>query len=118
MKISRYKNFQVNHKKCIDEVLKSLKSAGSLSGKQCKKIKAVGSRPVVLYGLCKVHKANVDICPPFRPRLSAIGTPAYKIAKFLVPILSCLTINEFTVKILFCLQNKLLNKTVTFIWVT
>ena len=28
----------------------------------------------------------------------AIGTPTYKIAKFLVPILSSLTINEFTVK--------------------
>ena len=114
MKISRYKNFQVNHEKCIDEILKSLKSAGSLSGKQCKKIKAVGSRPGVLYGLCKVHKAIVDVCPPFTPILFAIGTPTYKIAKFLVPILSCLTINEFTVKILFCLQNKLLNKTVTY----
>ena len=114
MKISRYKNFQVNHEKCIDEILKSLKSAGSLSGKQCKKIKAVGSRPGVLYGLCKVHKAIVDVCPPFTPILFAIGIPTYKIAKFLVPILSCLTINEFTVKILFCLQNKLLNKTVTY----
>ena len=30
--------------------------------------------------------------------LSAIRTPTYKIAKFLVPILSYLTINEFTVK--------------------
>ena len=30
--------------------------------------------------------------------MSTIGTPTYKIAKFLVPILSCLTINEFTVK--------------------
>ena len=30
--------------------------------------------------------------------MSAIGTSTYKIAKFLVPILSCLTINEFTVK--------------------
>ena len=30
--------------------------------------------------------------------MSVLGTPTYKIAKFLVPILSCLTINEFTVK--------------------
>ena len=30
--------------------------------------------------------------------LSAVGTPTYNIAKFLVPILSCLTINKFTVK--------------------
>ena len=52
----------------------------------------------VLYGLCKVHKAIFDVCPPFRPILLAIRTLTYKIAKFLAPILSCLTINEFTVK--------------------
>ena len=95
---TRTLNFQVNHEKRINEILKSLKSTGSLSDKQYKKIKAVGSRPGVLYGLCKVHKAIVDVCPPFRPILSAIVTPTYKIAKFLVPILSCLTINEFIVK--------------------
>ena len=33
--------------------------------------------------------------------MSAIGTHTYKIAKFLVPILSCLTINEFTAKYTF-----------------
>ena len=46
----------------------------------------------------KVHKAIVDVCPLFRPILSAIETPTYKIAKFLVPIPSCLTINKLTVK--------------------
>ena len=75
-----------------------MKSAGSLSDKQYKKIKAVGSRPGVLYGLCKVHKAIIDVCPPFRPILSVTGTLTYEIAKFLEPILSCLTINELTVK--------------------
>ena len=91
-------NFQVNHEKLISEILKTLKSLGSLSDKQYKKIKAVGSRPGVLYGLCKVHKELLMFVTPFRPILSAIGTSTYKIAKFLVPILSCLTINEFTVK--------------------
>ena len=98
---TRALNFQVNHEKRINEILKSLKSPGSLSDKQYKqykKIKAVGSRPGALYGLCKVQKAIFDVCLPFRPVLSAIGTPTYKIAKFLVPILSWLTINEFTVK--------------------
>ena len=49
-----------------------------------------------------VHKAIVDACKPFRPILSAIGT-----FKFPVTILSCLTINEFTVKdfFLFAKQN-------------
>ena len=36
-----------------------LKSAGSISHKQYKEIKAVGFRPGVLYDLCKVQKAIV-----------------------------------------------------------
>ena len=80
-----------NYEKRINEILKSLRSSGSLSDKQYKKIKAVGSRHGVLYGLCKVHKAIVDVCPPFRP---IFGTPNYKIPKFLVPILSCLTVKD------------------------
>ena len=47
---------------------------------------------------CKVHKATVGNCPPFRPILSALNTPTYKLAKFLVPILKPLTTNKFTVK--------------------
>ena len=78
---TRTLNFQVNHEKLINEILKRLKSSGSLSYKQYKKIKAVRSRPGVLYGLCKVHKVIVDVCPPFRPILSAIGAPTYKTAK-------------------------------------
>ena len=86
-------NFQVNHEKRINEILKSLRSAGSLSVKQYQEIKAVESRPGVLYGLCKVQKAIVDVFPPLKPILSTIGTPTYKIAKFLAPILSYLTIS-------------------------
>ena len=50
--------------------------------------------PGVSYSLCKVHKAIVDICPPLRPVLSVVETPTYKIVKFLLHILSCLTIND------------------------
>ena len=39
-----------------------------------------------------------DNCPPFRPILSAIKTPSYKLAKFLVPFLQPITTNLFTVK--------------------
>ena len=62
--------------------MKRLEKSGTLSTEQYKKIKAVGSRPGVLYRLCKVHKAITDICPPFRFILSAIGTYCYKLAKF------------------------------------
>ena len=62
-----------------------------------KSLKPVGTRPGVMYGSCKVHKASVGNCPPFRPILSTLNTPTYKLAKFLVPILKPLTTNEFTV---------------------
>ena len=42
--------------------------------------------------------------------MSTIGTPTYKIAKFLVPILSCLTINEFTVKDSFSFAKKIVEQ--------
>ena len=64
--------------------------------KKC--LKPVGTRPGVMYGSCKVHKASVGNCPPFRPILSALNTPIYKSAKFLLQILKPLTTNEFTVK--------------------
>ena len=52
-----------------------------------------GSQLGVLYGLPKVHK---DGCP-IRPSLSACNTPAYNIAKFLVPIINPITKNSYTV---------------------
>ena len=90
--------------------LKSLEKSGSLSTDQYKKIKAIGSRPGILYGLCKVHKAIFDVCPPFRLILSAIGTPSYKLAKFLVPKLSSITFNEFTVKDSFAFAKEIVHQ--------
>ena len=40
-----------------------------------------------MYDLAKVHKIVTDGIPSFRLVLSAIDTPTYKLAKFLVPIL-------------------------------
>ena len=48
--------------------------------------------------ICKVHKASVENCPPFRPILSAMNASTCKLAKILVPILKPLTTNEFTVE--------------------
>ena len=45
---------------------------------------ASGSSLGVLYGLPKIHKRGA----PIRPILSACGTPAYNLAKYLVLILS------------------------------
>ena len=43
-----------------------------------------------------------------------IGTPTYKIIKFLVPILSCLTINEFTVKDSFSFAKEIVEQDSSF----
>ena len=56
--------------------MKNLDKLGSLTTDQYNKIKAIGSRPGILYGLCKVYKAVIDICLPFGPILLAIGTPS------------------------------------------
>ena len=103
-------NFSINHERRINDYLKSLEKSGSLTTDQCKKIKAIGSRPGILYGLCKVHKAIIDVCPSFRPILSVIGTPSYKLAKFLVPKLSSITFNELTVKDSFAFAEEIVHQ--------
>ena len=45
-----------------------------------------------MYGLPKVHKENV----PLRPILAAYNCPNYRVAKFLVPLLSDLSINDYS----------------------
>ena len=60
-------------------------------------IKPVWTRPGAMHGLCKIHKQQVDWCPPFRPILLALQTLAYNLAAFLVPILNPLNKNEYTV---------------------
>ena len=49
-------SFTVNREKHINEYLKYLKSSGTLSVEEHRKIKDVGSRPVVSYSFCKVHE--------------------------------------------------------------
>ena len=84
----------------IVDFLKELKECEVISDTVYWQLKPSGSQPGVLYGLCKVHKGvGADGSPPpFRPILSAINTPSYKIVKFLTPLLSDLTKNEFVSK--------------------
>ena len=57
-----------------------------------------GSKPGVLYGLAKIHKALEDGIPSFHPILSAIGTPTYKLSKSCDQLLKPLTNNECIIK--------------------
>ena len=73
--------------------LKKLKANNSISDETYKSLCPSGSRPGIMYGLPKVHKANV----PIRPIISAIGSFNHKLAKYLVAILKPLSFNTYTI---------------------
>ena len=87
-------NFAVNQEKHVDKVLEKLIESSSMTEKNKKSLKPVGSRPGVMYGSCKAHKASVENCSPFRSNLLALNTPIYKLAKFFVPILKPYLMNS------------------------
>ena len=91
-------NFAINQEKHFDKVPKKFFESKSMTEKTRKSLKLVGTRPGIMYGSCKVQKASVGNCPPFRPILSVLNTPTYKLAKFFVPMLKSLPTNEFAVK--------------------
>ena len=90
-------NYITNLEKKITSDLKLLKDEEIIDKATYKNIKPVGSRPGVLYRLGKVHKEINNGLQPFRPISSAISTPTYKLAKFLLPFLTPLTQSEYTV---------------------
>ena len=82
----------------IVELLKRLKEKEEIYDKVYNELYRTGSKPGIFYDLCKIHKSIVDGVPPFHPILSAIGNPAYKVAKSFVPLLEPLTYNQYTIK--------------------
>ena len=91
-------NHLVHMENRVTDVLKNLRDKKEISIEQYKNLSPSGSRPGIMYGLAKVHKIVTDGLPSFRPILSAIGTPTYKLAKFLVLMLEPLITNEYTIK--------------------
>ena len=91
-------NHIVDMENRISDVLKKLKNKKVISEKKYEDLYPVGSSPRILYGLAKIHKPVKDGVPPFRPILSAIGTPTYKLSKVVVPLLTPLTLNEYAIK--------------------
>ena len=79
---------EINHivslEKRITSELKLLKDKEIIDNSTSKSIKPVGSRTGILYGSGKIHKETCNGVPPFCPILSAIDTPTYKLAKFLL----------------------------------
>ena len=81
----------------INNFLRKLKDSASLSSENYFKLYASGSSPGILYGLPKIHKPDFALKFQFRPIFAAYNTPSFKLAKFLVPVLNCLTTNQYTV---------------------
>ena len=75
-----------NSEKKITDLLKKLKNKNAISEETYNKLRPVGSKPGTLYGSAKLHKPLINGLPQFRTILSAVGTPTYKLSKFLVPI--------------------------------
>ena len=93
-----YINYIANVEKRFRRFFKELDNNGKITEQEFKRICPIGFRPGILYGNPKVHKPVVNNTPKFQPILSAINTPGYNLAKFLIPILEPLTHNEYTVK--------------------
>ena len=103
-------NYLVDKEKEINKLLNDLCEREIFSKQESENLKPFGSQPGILYGLCKVHKAVTEGIPPFRPILSAINTPSYRLAKFFVPLLSEFTKNEFVVKDSFSFSTDVRNQ--------
>ena len=78
----------------VNRLLVKLKKSAAITAEVYNELYVSGSTPGVVYGLPKIHKLTT----PLRPIFAACGTLTYKLAKFLVPILSPLTENVYTIK--------------------
>ena len=107
--LNKQLNFLINSEKKFKDIIKPLYQKECPTKKEYDSIYPTESRPEILYGSAKSHKPIIDNCPSFRPILFAIGTPTYNLAKFLVPILSPLTVNEFTVHDSFSFAEEVVN---------
>ena len=94
----KYLNYIINVEKKFKQLFKDLLDNDKISKDEYDKSYPKYSRPGIIYGNPKIHKPVVDNLPKFRPIMSAINTPAYNLAKFLIPILEPFIHNEFTVK--------------------
>jgi hypothetical protein len=84
----------LKHEDKVNRVLRRLYDKDVFTKEQYNNLHSSGSGPGILYGLPKIHKLSV----PLRPIIAAYNTPAFNLAKFLVPILQEFTINEYTIK--------------------
>ena len=101
-------DMELKIKSCLDNLL----NKNYFSKDDYKYLKPCGSKPGIMYGLCKIHKGITvnDHVPPFQPILSAIGTCNYNPAKYFVPIRKQFTINGYTGKDYFSFCEEIIDQ--------
>ena len=103
--ISYISNLESKLKDCF----KVLNNEEKIYEKEFDSICTVATMPGILYSNARIQKTVVNNTPKFRPILSVRSIPTYLLAKYLNPILSPLTPNEFTVKISFDFAEEVVN---------
>ena len=91
-------NFMVKEKRLVDNILDTLYEKNAITRDIKTTLTPDQPSPARLYGLPKFHKALVGGLPNYRPSISQIGSPTYKIAKYLLDFISPITKNEYTLK--------------------
>ncbi|KAG1682668.1 hypothetical protein GQR58_010742 [Nymphon striatum] len=82
----------------INNFLRKIKNLNLIPEELYKLLFVTGSGPGILYGLPKIHKPDFSTKFQFCSIFAAYNTPSFKIAKYLVSILSNLTFNSYSVK--------------------
>ena len=93
----RFTNFLKKLKRSIKELL-------------YKELYPRGSQPGIMHGLSKIHKPLVNNFPKLFPILSVNNTATYGCAKFFSPLLTCFTMNEYTLKDSFEFTTDIINQ--------
>ena len=68
----------------ISSMLRELHKKKEIAKPIYDRLRPTGSQPPRLYGLPKIHKQSV----PLRPIVSCIGSPSYKLSKYIASIIS------------------------------
>ena len=82
----------------INNFLRKLKSLKIINQSIYSDLCVSGSSPGILYGLPKIHKLDFNVNFQHRPIFASYNCTSYKLSKFIVPMLSKFTTNEFSVK--------------------
>ncbi|XP_068238362.1 uncharacterized protein [Palaemon carinicauda] len=98
-------SYPLKYEDKVNRFLRKLKNNGVIENGTFQSLYCSESRPGIMYGLTKVLKNNC----PLRPILSACGAHNYNVAKFLVPVIAPITVNEYAVKDSFSFAKEISN---------